>query len=204
MYLNYLLQHVLPHVQIVFPLPCEKVFDVVLSGPFPLVVVTVVTLFVGDKQLLFLESIILTVATLFPALQLLFVGIKLKLPLGFEKLELLFSPQMLQDFVQSPITFPNLLIILQIIHVNTAVTYAKILYNIAYISKVPLGAITKATIKNIAKKVAPTSKGKKTNNTFIFYLSIAFYTFTSYYLYFYYILCNLVSFCYINLYIIYV
>ena len=186
MYLNYLLQHVLPHVQIVFPLPCEKVFDVVLSGPFPLVVVTVVTLFVGDKQLLFLESIILTVATLFPALQLLFVGIKLKLPLGFEKLELLFSPQMLQDFVQSPITFPNLLIILQIIHVNTAVTYAKILYNIAYISKVPLGAITKATIKNIAKKVAPTSKGhfnifcntianiivatgnaKKTNNTFI-------------------------------------
>ena len=185
--LHYLLLQVLPHVHTLLHLPCEKVFDVVLSGPAPVVVVTVVTLLLAFvKQLLFLESIILTVATLFPELQLLFAVTKL-----FPVLESLLSPHTLHDVTQSPIIFPNLLFILQIIQVITAVIYAKKLYNIANISKVPLGDIINATIKYMAKNVAPTSKGhfnifcntianiivatgnaKKTNNVFILSLSI--------------------------------
>ena len=166
-------------MQTLLPLPCVYVFEVVLSGPSPLVVVTVVTLFAGCKELSCLESTIRTVAILFELLQLQFI---------FAKLESLLFPHILQ-FVYSPIIFPYLLINLHITHVKNAITYAKKLYNIAYMSKVPLGAITNVTIKYMAKNVAPTSKGqlnifcntianiivatgkaKKINKTFIFFL----------------------------------
>lgn len=178
--LFYLRLQVLPHVHTLLHLPCEKVFDVVLSGPAPVVVVTVVTLLLAlVKQLLFLESIILTVATLFA-----FVGLATILLL----LLLLSFPHISHELVHPPNILPNLLFNLQITQVKTAVTYAKIPYSIANISKVPLGDIINAAIKYMAKKVAPTSKGhfnifcntianmivatgkaKKINNKFIFF-----------------------------------